>query len=413
MKQARSRYLFAANQARIVAVLCALLDSSVWIAAYRFSDFAETGGTYFALYYSAAVPCKLAILLVFIGTVRLSNLRRVWPFYVPVVSVVLVSLLMGNSTLEGIVQPIGAIVSLLMTIAILSGENVTTYMKTFGVSCLLACATFLFQLNFVPLNSSLGVWEASGRYTFIFGTQPNLGGEVLFTGFVAFCIARTSTMLLVALFVLYFVSLNYMESRAALLSLLLAFSMCMYVDKIKDFTLGTKAAMVGAVLLLLFGFFILKHDRIADIFLLNDEYRGAGSGFVGREDRWRAAWQTFVSFPVFGAGFNYFGREVITPHSMWLGLLGMMGFMSVFVVVTIFKNGSRIYRTNTRAFFMLLSALPMTFFNDRVLNLNPYPFLFFVILFLPRDALLGAIDTSPRRIRPGTAVRFGRHGLRV
>lgn len=413
MKQARSRPLFAANQARVVAILCALLDGSVWIAAYRFSDFAETGGSYFPLYYAAAVPCKLAVLLVFVRTIRLSNLRRLWPFYIPIVSVVLVSLITGTSTLEGVIQPIGAIVSLLMTISILSGENVTTYMKTFGVSCLLACATFLFQLYLVPLNTPLGVWEASGRYTFIFGTQPNLGGEVLFSGFVAFCIARTRTMFLVGLFVLYFVSLNYMESRAALLALLLAFSMCMYVDKIKDFTLGTKATMVGAILLLLIGFFTLNHDRIADIFLLNDEYRGAGSGFVGREDRWEAAWQTFVSYPVFGAGFNYFGREVITPHSMWLGLLGMMGFMSVFIVVAMFKNGSRIYRVNTKIFFMLLSAIPMTFFNDRVLNLNPYPFLFFVVLFLPQDALLGAIGTSSRRIRAGAAVRLGRHGLRA
>ncbi|WP_339028230.1 O-antigen ligase family protein [Bradyrhizobium symbiodeficiens] len=413
MKHARSRSLFAANQARIVAILCALLDGSVWIAAYRFTDFAETGGSYFALYYAAAVPCKLAVLLVFIKTVRLSNLRRVWPFYVPIVSVVLVSLLTGNSTLEGVIQPVGAIVSLLMTIAILSGENVTTYMKTFGISCFLACATFLFQLKFVPLNSSLGVWEASGRYTFIFGTQPNLGGEVLFAGFVASCIARTKTMLLAGLFVLYFISLNYMESRAALLALLLAFSMCMYVDKIKDFTLGTKATIVGAILLLLLGFFTLNHDRIADIFLLNDEYRGAGSGFVGREDRWQAAWQTFVTYPVFGAGFNYFGREVITPHSMWLGLLGMMGFMSVFVVVAMFKNGARIYRINTKIFFMLLSAVPMTFFNDRVLNLNPYPFLFYVILFLPNDALMAAVDAPMRRIRAGAAIRLGRHGLRA
>lgn len=55
----------------------------------------------------------------------------------------------------------------------------------------------------------------------------------------------------------------------------------------------------------------------------------------------------------------------------------------------------------------------MTFFNDRVLNLNPYPFLFYVILFLPNDALMAAVDAPMRRIRAGAAIRLGRHGLRA
>lgn len=405
MNKAGFRSLFAASQTRTVAVMYGLLDSSVWIASYGASD-SDAGGAHFALYYAAAAPCKLAVLLIFIRTVRLKNVRILWPFYAPIGLVILASLLMGTSTLGGVVQPIGAIASLAMTISILGGENLETYMKAFGISCLLACATFLFQVNFVPLNSPFGVWEASGRYTFIFGTQPNLGGEVLFAGFVAFCLARLNTALFIAVFALYFVCLNLMETRAAMLSILLAFSSYMYVEKIRWFAPGTRMALVVAIILLLAVIIFLDWERIAGLFLLNDEYRGVGSGYVGREERWEAAWGTFLQSPLFGVGFNYFGREEITPHSMWLGLLGMMGFTSIFIVMCMFRNGVRIYRANTKLFLMLISFLPMTIFNDRVLNLNPYPFLLFVLLFLPRDAVLACVESRELRKSRGARLRL-------
>jgi O-Antigen ligase len=406
MKSIRSRSPFAAALPRVVAVLYGLLDSSVWIASYGYN----VDGGYFSLYYAVAVPLKAAILIVFIRTARVSNARLLWPFCVPIGISILASIIMGNTGLEGVVQPVGMIASLAMTLMILNDESIFAYMKAFGISCLLACAAFLFQLNFVPLNTTLGIWEESGRYSFIFGTQPNLGGEVLFTGFVAFCVARLNAALVVAVFVLFFVTLNLLESRAALLSILLALSAYLYMEKIRGFSLGSRMALASALVLCLIGFCLLFSDRIADLFLFNDEYRGFGTGYVGREDRWEVAWEIFLESPLFGIGFEYFRHVFTTPHSMWMNMLTMIGLMSVFVVIPMFKNGLRIYAANTEIFFLLLSFVPMTIFNDRFLNLNPYPFLLFVLLFLPRKALLAGIEARELHRKVDAGVQRRRFG---
>jgi O-antigen ligase len=270
---------------------------------------------------------------------------------------------------------------------VLSDENIGLYMKAFGLSCLLACVTFLYQLNFVPLNADNGVWEASGRYTFIYGTQPNLGGEVLLSGFVAFCIARVNTVFLAAVFVLFFAALNLLESRAAMLSILMAFSLYIYAEKIRWFSPASRIAVVVSLVLIVTSLLVFNRQYISNLFLLDDQYRGVGTGYVGREDHWASAWETFTESPIFGIGFGYFRDGAVTPHSMWLGMLSIMGLMSVFIVIAMFQNAWRVYTINTSIFLLVLSFLPMTVFNDRFLNLNPYPFLLFIILFLPRKAL--------------------------
>ena len=333
-----------------------------------------------------------------------------WPVYLPIGITVFASVIMGNTGVEGVEQPIGTLVSLAMTIMILSGENLATYMKAFGLSCLTACAVFLFQLYFVPLNTH-GLWEQSGRYSFIYLTQPNLGGEILFTGFVAFCIARVNMILLSAIFVLFFIVINLVESRAAMLSMLLAFSSYIYVERIRWFAPGSRIALISslAVLIVLFG--VLNRDSVSHLFLLDDQYRGVGTGYVGREDHWESALNVFMSSPFFGIGFGYFRHDVVTPHSMWLGMLSMMGAMGFFMLVAMWRNGSRIYASNTTMFLLLLSFLPMTIFNDRFLNLNPYPFLLFVILFLPGKVLAASPQArefrAVRRRNPLESTRLG------
>ena len=384
MRPVRLKAIFAYPAAHVVAVLYGLLDSSVWIASYGFAD----GGGHFSLYYMVAVPCKVAILLVFIGTARPRRAILLWSFCLPICVTILASILMGQAGFDGVLQPVGVLVSLALTVMVLSDQNVGLYMKAFGLSCLLACATFLFQVNFVPLNSDNGVWELSGRYTFIYGTQPNLGGEVLFSGFVAFCIARLNITLLVAIFVLFFVSLNLLESRAAMLSILLAFSFYIYAEKMRRFSPASRMAVIASLALIAAMLLLFETQRISDMFLLNDQYRGIGTGYVGREDRWENAWNIFTQSPIFGVGFSYFRvGGSLSPHSMWFGMLSIMGLMSVFLIISMIQNCRRVFAANTTMFWLLASFLPMTIFNDRFLNLNPYPFLMFVILFMSRKAL--------------------------
>lgn len=386
MQRLKSRSLFSFMPASIIAVCFGLLDASAWIVASQ-------DNSLFSLYYAIAVPCKAVILLILARTVRRNNAMLLWPFCFAIGIVLCVSIISGNTNFEGVVQPCGVLISLAMTIVVLSEDNITAYMKAFGLSCFLSCLTFLFELNFVPLNTS-GVWEVFGRYTFIGGTQPNLGGEILFTGFIALCIARLNIKLIVAVFVAYLIVLNLIESRTAMFCILIAFLIFIYIEKLRQYPPLYRVTMGLVLALLVAGVCAINSEKIMNLFLLEDKYRGIGTGFVGREDNWNAAWTTFLQYPFFGVGFGYFRHDVITPHSMWLGMLSTMGLMSVFMLATIIQNYWRIYLLNREVFMFLLTFIPMTILNDRFLNLNPYPFLLFVLLFLPRAALTSGVRTQ-------------------
>jgi hypothetical protein len=385
----QSKSLFAFAPAHIVAVMCGLLDSSVWIGAYD-------NGSYFFLYSALAVACKALILLIFLRTVRLSNARLLWSVYLSIVITVCASIIQGTTNFEGVIQPVGVLISLTLTLMVLSDENITLYMKAFGISCFVCCLVFLFQVNFVPLNTS-GVLYLYGRYSFIFGTQPNLGGEILFTGFIAFCIARINTKIIFSIFALYFTAIYLLESRTAMLSMMFAFSLYMYVEKIRWLAPINRVLLTSMLVVLIVSYCVLNIESISNLFLLEDTYRGIGTGFVGRAEHWESAWNIFLEYPLFGIGFGYFRHDVVTPHSMWLGMLSMMGLMSFFILAAILQNGWRIYNANAMVFLFLLSFIPMTILNDRFLNLNPYPFLLFVLLFLPRKAL--TVDIQWRELR--------------
>ncbi len=397
MKRIQTKSLLVVAPSRLVAVLFGILDSSVWLMALLGNP---EQGLQSSLYYAIAIPLKAATLLFLTRIVRPNNAKFLWPLYLPIGVTVFASVVMGNTNLEGVVQPIGALGSLAMTAMVLSDENLAAYMKAFGLSCLMSCAVFLFQFNFVPLNGN-GIVEQSGRYSFISGTQPNFGGEFLVTGFLAFCMARVNIKVVVATFVLYLVSLNLMQSRAAMLSIFIGFSVYIYGEKIRRFSPASRLALTFAVILLAGVFFALNTQSLSDLFLLQDENRGFGSGYVGREEHWEAALSVFLQSPFFGIGFGYFRHDVVTPHSMWLAMLSMMGAMGFFVLVAMWKSVSRIYAANKTMFLLLLAFIPMTIFNDRFLNLNPYPFLLFVVLFLPERAL----RTSTQRPELGVAVR--------
>jgi O-antigen ligase len=307
----------------------------------------------------------------------------------PIGVTIFASIFQGSTGIEGVIQPIGTLISLALTVMALSETNITAYMKAFGLACFLSCLTFLFQWN-VGDN----VWAESGRYTFIYGTQPNLGGEILFTGFIAFCIARSNTKLIVVTFSLYFFALGLLQSRAAMLSILIAAFVYIYMEKIRRFTPVIRVGIISVVALIIVWYCVFDWENLSNLFKLEDEYRGIGTGFVGREDRWESALNTFLKFPLFGAGFGYFKDDIPSPHSMWLGMLSMMGLMSFFIVTAILQNGLRIYAANKTVFLFLLSFAPMTIFNDRFVNLNPYPFLFFILLLLPSNALMVGAQRS-------------------
>jgi O-antigen ligase len=393
---------FAFLPATAIACLYGVLDSAVWIASFTFPE-DEVDVYYFSLYYYVSVPLKALIFACLARKIEPAHVKPLLLFLLAIVVTACASVISGTSNLVGITQPIGILVSLIMTILALNSENISIYMKAFGLSCLISCIAFFLQFFFVPLNTS-GISDVYGRYTFISGTHPNFGGELLCTGFIAFCFARSSAKVIIPIFLLYLVTLTLLQSRAALLSLILAFSLITYFDHVRRFAPVNRLAVVSCVALLLLFAMALDFNRISDFLLLDDEYRGIGTGYVGREERWAFSWNLFLQYPLFGAGFGFFRQESMedfAPHSMWYYMISTMGLMSLVVVAEMVRNGWRVYTINARAFLLLISFIPMTLFNNRFLNLNPYPFLFYVILFMPQNVLVGRLtEHAVRAARP-------------
>src|SRR5262249_7195178 len=119
-------------------------------------------------------------------------------------------------------------------------------------------------------------------------------------------------------------------------------------------------------------------------------------------ERWSFAMDTFIESPIFGVGFGYFRGSMseVTPHSFWLYMmtdLGLLGVLSLAVVAICLKG---LWKENRFVFWMITSSLPLTIFNDRFVNMNPYPFLILVLLFLPpgiyKKAYLAKIATASK-----------------
>jgi hypothetical protein len=256
-------------------------------------------------------------------------------------------------------------------------------MKAFALSSFVSCGVFLIQiLLHVPSVSA----DFLGRYNFISGSHPNLGGEILYAGFVAFCLSKRTDKEFMIVFGFYIVELYFLQSRAALISFLFVTSVYIYDRHISHHVLERRIFEMLSLIFVL-GMLIYLHTRnMSGIFSLDDKYRGVGTGFVGREERWEFAWDTFKRNPIFGVGFGYFRNEEMadyTPHNMWLYMVTTMGAMCVITATSLFRSILNLYNVNRYCFLLVCSSFPMTIFNDRFLNLNPYPFLFFVILLLP------------------------------
>ncbi len=117
-----------------------------------------------------------------------------------------------------------------------------------------------------------------------------------------------------------------------------------------------------------------------DIFLINDAYRGAGSGLTGRMDGYIKAWEGFVSSPVFGKGFG----EYAFVHNGFLktmaeiGLLGLLGMLFLFgkAFTRFLKKKDWVLMGLLLSYVVLLLTFPRTF------NINMTGFMFIIVLMV-------------------------------
>ncbi len=109
-------------------------------------------------------------------------------------------------------------------------------------------------------------------------------------------------------------------------------------------------ACVGAALAG-YSIFDFIGNTVTKLFMLDDDQRGIGSGASGRSDLWAAAYNLWITHPIFGVGFKghtQFMPDNMLAHNAFLGLLadnglvGLAGYLMIILasVVCLFRRGA-------------------------------------------------------------------------
>ncbi|MGG6262451.1 O-antigen ligase family protein [Stutzerimonas stutzeri] len=378
------------------ALLVGILDTSVALSYLL--------GIPVNLWYAGTLALKIIILLAsrFCGR---DNLKANLGFFVSMVVLLSISAISGEYTSEAIPKAAGFILHLAITISIINHRNLINYAS--GISSTGLIISFLY----IPYALSGMAEDNFGRYLFFGGSHPNLGSEIL-----AMCVVVGAMHLGIRKFLLLAIlaiaSITLMQGRAALIASTLV-ALIKISPHIKAILKNRRTrATAGVLLITALGVTILNLESIIDfirrILLLDDSYRGVGSGFVGRSDRWESAWLLFLESPTLGVGYGYYdGAKVDTPHNAYLYAIAEFGLTSIALFYLLCVAAYRAAKKNPDLAKPLLPILVLTIFNDRFLNINPYPFLAITILLT-----LGSKRAEPTN-QPKIKTPSTRHQLKT
>jgi O-antigen ligase len=378
-----------------VAAVCGLADSSVWVA---FLLVIPTDA-----YYGAAIAAKIALALIQ-GSIFSSH-RTFFLFLGPALLCAGMSILTGLSDWASLLQVVPFAVSLSLTLALIDERSCRNYFAAFSYSGLGAIVVFIGYWATGRLESE---W---GRWTFLGEAQPNLGGEIFFAGALAAAIsARLRSFYFLGYILLALFAAYLLQARSAMVAIFTIGLIALNYVLAKRTSMIARLALLGitvatiATVVELFSTDGLS-GTVSHILLFDDQYRGFGTGFVNRNERWELAWSTFSSHPLFGVGF---GNELVVgdaaPHSFWLYMISEMGAMSLISLFALLQAGRTLLRKNAFAFSFFCSALILTIFNDRFINMNAYPFLLYVMLFLKDGAWTMYSPAQAGRAYPRTSL---------
>jgi len=250
------------------------------------------------------------------------------------------------------------------------------------------CTTYFFASVFVALVYIVLAFTGKipthyGRYFYFGGSHHNLGGEIsAMAAFLGVMFVDKRAYILSTLILLYASFL--MQSRAAEIVIILFIVMkLVWIER--DDKLNYRAIILFSLLTVMMDF--LSGNYISQVFTndilrLSDEYRGMDTGLVGRDERWMSAINLFLQYPLAGAGISYFESQgELSPHNAFLYGLAKHGLMSIFFWVFLFYMIFTARKVIKGFLVFILPLAILLLLNDRFINLNPYPGLFYAIVF--------------------------------
>jgi O-antigen ligase len=170
-------------------------------------------------------------------------------------------------------------------------------------------------------------------------SHPNLVGLTMVCA--ALCAAAAANLFVRYAFWVAAFAISYVvQSRNAMMALLVILAVYLWRDVVRHLRL----VGIGIVLLLATIGLALSFEMLltgfANLFQLDNPYRGADSNLVGRAELWQATWNLFTDYPIFGFGLgqHQIGAGIeMYAHNMYLIVLsesGQIGFIA-FVAATV------------------------------------------------------------------------------
>lgn len=324
------------------------------------------------VWYQLTLAMKIVVCLVSMRTIRLGHLPAFSLYGLS--AIILISCAASGAQINDYIRIFAFVANLGLTLLIVRRSNLPIYVLacvcTIGFSTLL----YIFSVHSGKVDA---IW---GRYSYFRGTEPNLGSEIIAISVIlATCVLSPIRLLMFAVPSLYAISL--MQGRSGLMVSIVGLAMKLYfsIENPKTRLLMTYALVLVGFLIFMFWFDNIS-TLVKGLFLIEDEHRGASTGFTGRDELWGSALKAFQQSPFIGNGVNLNEKFGVEPHNFFLFGLAQFGALSLLIFGMIFFLYFDMFRSN-RQWAYGLSAIPILWlFNDRFLNLNPYPFLLYVVL---------------------------------
>lgn len=362
-------------------VLIGALDSSSYI--YLLS------GTTELAFYAAVLLLKLAALA--FAAEDLGQARRFLPFAAVALLAIITSSFANDVTLLEALKPVGAIVSIILTLTIVR-HDITGYAKGMALSCGVICGLYL-------ASAAAGVLETTGnRHAFFNGHHPNLGGELISTTLVMAAFAlkpRLFTPLAIAALYCTFL----MQSRTSTVAILVSIGCYFTFHSSIRWGWRSTALAAATVLSLLAGFVAVAaafqqesfeaiyRFVIDSVFLVEDEYRGGDSGLSGRDQHWLAAIEVISEHPFIGVGPDFTARQGgLQPHNWLLYAVTQYGVFGWVLAALFLAAALKAIKHQPLRLIAFVPLFVPWLLNDRFLNFNVYPFVLYILAFAPFPA---------------------------
>ncbi len=350
---------------------CALLDvGPIFLYIFGHSPVPLYG-------FTAAAKLLIAI------TARVPAAERLagaWPLLAYIAILTLFDLAFLDVNEVDAVQVLGFVVEIGLTLSIVSPAQIRAYLAVYGYAIFLNFVIYLWAAHHGEVPQQVG------RFFYFAGLHPNLGSEIAATGIVCAAAAFPGWLFVLAWFV-ELSSILLMEGRAAML-VAAGIAVVMLARRISRF--GRKyrfgglavIATTAAAFVALFRPISARLARSAsNALLLNNPYRGTSSGASGRSEGWHDAIVAFLRQPLTGAGVGYFDNPMLAPpHNLVLFFMAQFGVLGIPMLGYIIYKYKKLFTLERFRFFLWAQFIPLVLLNDRMFNMNPYPFVFYIVL---------------------------------